>query len=58
MVVARRHHDPAAVDDLERALLHAAPELVVERLVHLVEQQDLRLEPVHDGEAQTRPHAL
>ena len=43
MVVAGGDDDAAAADGTVRRLLDEVAELVVERLVHLVQQQDLGL---------------
>ncbi len=58
MVVPGRDDDPAPPEQLQRALLHALAKLVVERLVHLVEEQDVGPRLVDDREAEAREHAL
>ena len=58
MVVSGGNDDSAGCEDLSRAFLDDVPELVIKCLVHLVQQQDLRIDRVCDGEAQPCPHAL
>jgi len=58
MVVPGRDDDPAGGDDLLRAMPHDLPELVVECLVHLVEQKDVGVNLVRNGEPEPRAHAL
>ena len=49
---------PPSGEDLPRPLLDERPVLVVERLVHLVEEEDRRIGLVGGSEAEPRPHAL
>ena len=58
VVVPRGDDDPAVREDRLRDPLHLDAELVVERLVHLVEEQDPRLELLRDREADARAHPL
>ena len=49
---------PPASTIASAALLEEVPELVVERLVHFVQQQDLRVGLLGDRESQPSPHPL
>src|SRR5207247_3311428 len=50
--------DASRVDERPRPLLDDGPELVVQGLVDLVEQQDARLRLLRDCEAESRTHPL
>ncbi len=58
MIVAGGHDDPSGGDDLLRPGLHDLAVLVVERLVHLVEQQHVRPGKVGRREAESGAHPL
>ena len=58
MVVPSCQDDSTVLGDLARAGLHHLAKLLIERLVHLVEQEDLGLRVGDSGETQAGAHAL
>jgi hypothetical protein len=58
MVVPTGDDNAARLDECACSLLDDFSELVVERLVHLIEQQNLRICLLRDGESESRAHAL
>src|SRR5919106_2803968 len=58
MVVTRGDDDAAALDERARSLLEVPTELVIERFVHLVQDEDVGIELLGDGESQARAHPL
>src|SRR5215217_8415271 len=58
MVVPRSHDDSPCVEDGVRTLLEKMPKLVVERFVHLVENQDLWVRFLRHRESEASLHAL
>ncbi len=58
MVVARRDDDAPVAADLARTLFHRRPRVVVDRLMHLVEEENVRANLIRDGETEAGPHPL
>src|SRR5215208_5229782 len=58
VIVPSRDHHTSRVQDFHRALVQEIPELVVEGLVDLVEQEDLGVRLFGDGETQSGLHSL
>jgi hypothetical protein len=58
VVVATGHDHAARLDDRACSLLDDVSELVVERLVHLIEQEDLGIGLHGDREPESGAHSL
>jgi hypothetical protein len=58
MVMTGGDDDAAGIDKLPRPFLDDHPELVIKRLVYLVQQQDARFHFLRNCEPEPRTHSL